>query len=81
MYYVGIRHELFYPGFPESPKDVENPAHVRVNVALSYKLIEKERYTLEVFGRAENLFDEDYEEVYGFETPGIAAFGGIRVTL
>ena len=81
VYYVVARHDRFYPGFPEPPQDVENPAYARVNVALSYKLIEKERYTLELFGRAENLFDEDYEEVYGFETPGIAAFGGIRVRL
>ena len=81
VYYIGTRHDRFYPGFPEPPQDVENPAYLRVNVALSYKLIEKERYTLEVFGRAQNLFDEDYEEVYGFETPGFAAFGGIRVTL
>ena len=81
VYYIGPRHELFYPGFPEPPQEVENPAYARVNIALSYKLIEKERYTLEVFGRAENLFDEDYEEVYRFEAPGIAAFGGIRVTL
>ena len=81
VYYIGTRHDRFYPGFPEPPQDVENPAYLRVNVALSYKLIERERYTLEVFGRAENLLDEDYEEVYGFETPGFAAFGGIRVTL
>ena len=81
VYYIGIRHDRFYPGFPEPPQDVENPSYFKVNVALTYKLIEKERYTLELFGRAENLFDEDYEEVYGFETPGIAAFGGVRVTL
>ena len=79
--YTGTRHDRFYPGFPEPPQDVENPAYLRVNVALSYKLIEKERYTLELFGRAENLLDEDYEEVYGFEAPGIAAFGGFRVKL
>ena len=50
-------------------------------MALGYKLIASERRTLEVFGRVENLFDEDYEEVYGFEAPGFAAFGGIRMTL
>ena len=81
LYYIGTRQDRFYPGFPEPPQDVENPAYLKVNVSLSYRLIERERYTLEVFGRAENLFDEDYEAVYGFETPGIAAFGGVRVTL
>ena len=81
VYYIGTRHDRFYPGFPEPPQDVENPAYIKVNVALAYKLIEGERRTLEVFGRLENLFDEDYEEAYGFSTPGFAAFGGIRMTL
>ena len=81
LFYIGARHDRFYPGFPEPPQDVENPAYLKANVALSYKVLERERYTLELFGRAENLLDEDFEEAYGFETPGIAAFGGIRVTL
>ena len=84
VYYIGTRHDRFFPGYPEPPQDVENPAYIKVNVVLAYKLIESERRTLEVFGRVENLFDEDYEEVYGLEgfaAPGFAAFGGIRVTL
>ena len=52
-----------------------------MDIALGYKLIERDDRTLELFGRLENLFDEDYEEVYGFSEPGFAAFGGIRVTL
>lgn len=34
---------------------------------------------VEVFGRVENLFDADYQEVYGFETAGIAAYAGLKV--
>ena len=30
--------------------------------------------------RAENLTDEAYEEVYGYEAPGLAAYAGIRMT-
>ena len=33
---------------------------------------------LSVFGRVENLFDEDYEEALGFNTPGTAAYAGVR---
>ena len=33
---------------------------------------------IEVFGRIENLADESYQEVYGFNTPGRAAYAGVR---
>ena len=34
---------------------------------------------VELYARAENLFDEDYEDVLGFNTPGVSGFGGIRL--
>ena len=33
---------------------------------------------LSLFGRIENLFDEEYEEVNGYPALGIGAFGGLR---
>ena len=36
---------------------------------------------VQLFARAENVLDEDYQEVFGFETPGLAAYGGIKVVL
>ena len=33
---------------------------------------------LEIFGRVENLFDEEYETVYRYGQPGRAVFGGVR---
>ncbi len=47
-----------------------------VNVAASYKV----RPWLELFGRIENALDADYQEVYGFETAGRAAYGGLKLT-
>ena len=35
---------------------------------------------LEVFGRIENLLDEDYQEVDGYGSPGISFYGGGKVT-
>ena len=35
---------------------------------------------MEMFGRVENLLDETYQEVFGFNTAGIAAYGGMRIT-
>lgn len=36
---------------------------------------------LQVYGRVENLLDEDYEEVPGFNTPGASAYIGLRYEL
>ncbi len=77
LYHIGKRPDVDYSLYER----VDNPAYTKVNVTFSYKLMESERRTLELFGRVENLFDEDYEEVYGYEAPGFAAFGGIRMTL
>jgi vitamin B12 transporter len=47
-----------------------------VNAAVSYKL-EK---GVEVFTRVENALNSQYQEVFGFNTPGITAFAGVRFT-
>lgn len=47
-----------------------------VTAAASYKL----NPTLEIYGRVENLFNEDYEEIFGYQTAGIAAYAGLRWT-
>jgi vitamin B12 transporter len=64
-------------GFP-----VSVPAHLLldpywvVNAAVSYKL----QRGVELFGRVENLFDQRYQEVFGFQAAPIAAFAGIKLT-
>ncbi|MCT8974265.1 TonB-dependent receptor plug domain-containing protein [Microbaculum marinisediminis] len=50
-------------------------AYTLVNVAGSYKLSD----TAELFGRVDNLFDEQYQEVWGYGTPGRAAYAGLRL--
>jgi len=48
-----------------------------IRIAASYKL----QPGVEVFGRVENLLDQHYQEVFGYNaTPGIAAFAGIKLT-
>ena len=48
-----------------------------VNLAAAYKVTER----IEIFGRVDNLFDTDYEEVPGYHTTGIGFFAGVRGTL
>jgi vitamin B12 transporter len=47
-----------------------------VDLAASYKL----QKGVELFGRVENALDAQYQEVFGFNTPGITAFAGVRLT-
>ena len=47
-----------------------------VNAAASYEVAKG----VELYGRVENVFDEDYQEVFGFETAGAAAYVGVRLT-
>lgn len=48
-----------------------------VNVAGSYEI----QPGFELFGRVENLLDEQYQEIVGYNTLGIAAYAGIRIKL
>jgi len=50
---------------------------VRADIRASYAVSD----TLELFGRIENLLDEQYQDVLGFGAPGLSAFAGIRVRL
>ncbi len=48
-----------------------------VSLTGSYKVTSN----MELFGRIDNVLDEDYEEIFSIETPGIAAYGGVRIKL
>ena len=50
-------------------------SYALVDLAASYSLTESVR----LYGRVENLFDEDYEQIFGSNTPGIGAFIGVQV--
>jgi len=51
-------------------------SYTLVGIAGSWRLDRN----LALFARAENVFDDDYQDVFGFETPGAAAYFGIRYT-
>jgi vitamin B12 transporter len=50
--------------------------YVLVNLGTSYKL----QPGVEVFGRVDNLLNQKYQEIYGYNTPGATAFAGMRFT-
>jgi vitamin B12 transporter len=50
--------------------------YVLLNVAASYRVNDY----VELYARGENLLNQDYQEVFSFGTPGIAGYGGVRVS-
>ena len=55
---------------------LKNPGFTLVNLAVNYDVSE----TVSVFGRIDNLFDCLYENPTGFLGPGLAVYGGVRMT-
>ncbi|MGE0611251.1 MAG: TonB-dependent receptor plug domain-containing protein [Hyphomicrobiales bacterium] len=64
-----------FPGFEEQRVILD--AYTLVSLAATYEIARG----VQLLGRIENMLDEGYQEVYGFESPGIAAYAGLRVQL
>ena len=47
-----------------------------VNVSATYDM----NKTVQLFGRVENLGDQEYEEIIGFGTPIRSVYGGVKLT-
>lgn len=52
------------------------PEYTLVNLAASYRITDN----CKIFGRVDNLFDEDYEEVTGYGTAGVSGYAGLKLT-
>jgi vitamin B12 transporter len=72
--YVGARRDLDFDRFPATAVRLGGYALVSANLA--YRLLPE----LELFARAENAFDADYQDVVGYNTPGRTIHAGLRVT-
>ena len=59
-----------------------NPGYEKVDLAASYTLVEQWGCLkgLNIFGRIENLLDDEYQDAKGFPAPGINFSIGLRVT-
>ncbi len=74
--YNGRQQDLRFHG-DYSTSRVTLDDFVLVNLTASYETAPG----VELFGRVENLLDQDYQEVFGFRSTGIGGFLGIRWTL
>lgn len=59
------------------PARIPLAAYTLVNLGADLRLTDN----VQLFGRVENLLDEDYEEIYTFATSGTAGYVGVRVKL
>ncbi|MBU2583600.1 MAG: TonB-dependent receptor [Alphaproteobacteria bacterium] len=75
--YNGSMDDIAFDAFTFAQNRVNLREYTVVNLSAHYDLSENVR----LFGRVENLLDEDYQEVFGFESAPVAAFGGVRIKL
>ncbi len=75
MIYNGKMQDIVFDAVTFASSRLTLDDYVLVNMALRYDVDPR----VQLFGRVENLLDEDYEDVFAFNTTGIAAYGGVRV--
>ncbi len=68
----GAMTDLDFSTYPSTRVTLDD--YTLVNVGGSYSFSD----SFEAYGRVENLFDEDYEEVLGYNSQGRVAFIGLR---
>ena len=64
-----------YNGEEANTTDTTLDSWTRVDLTGRYALNE----SVELYGRVENLFDEDYQQILGYGTPGLSGSVGIRL--
>ena len=75
MIYIGEKDDKNFSTFPAQRINLKD--YTLINIAANYDLF---RF-LKLFARVENLLNTDYEEVYGYGTPGLSAFAGLKLTI
>ncbi|HEX3887181.1 MAG TPA: TonB-dependent receptor [Phenylobacterium sp.] len=73
--YNGKMGDLAFTDPSFTPVLVNLKAFTIVNLGATWRL----NQTVEFYGRIENLFDQNYQEVFSFEGAGRAAYGGVRL--
>jgi vitamin B12 transporter len=74
--YGGTRLDIFYPPWPEPSEIVTLRDYWLLDLAARYQVTP----SVALFAHGSNLLDEDYEQVYGYRTPGRTGYLGVRVT-
>lgn len=73
--YVGARRDTDFESFPV--RTVRLDDYVLASLQLGYRVAKG----MEIFARAENAFDSDYQDVFGYRTEGRTVHAGLRLRL
>lgn len=73
--YTDEQFDSDFSTFPATRVTLDD--YTLVNIAAEYQILPN----VLLYGRVDNLFDEDYQDVFGFETPGVAGYAGFRVNI
>ena len=74
--YGGTRQDIFFPPWPNPSEIVNLENYWLLDLTAQYQLND----TVKLFARGTNLLDTEYEQVYGYRTPGRAGYAGIQVS-
>jgi len=72
--FVGSQLDTYYPPFPANPEQVKMADHTLVDLSINYEMSDDLMILLTI----ENVFDENYEEVFGYKTLGLGGSVGFR---
>lgn len=73
--YIGRRSDTDFDQFPAAVVTLDG--YLLASARVSYRLAPQ----LEFFARVENAFDDSYQDVVGYDTPGRTVYAGLRVAL
>ena len=71
--YIGKRRDIDF----STNTRVSLDEYTRVDIALSYQLSN----SVKMFAQLRNILDEEYQDVFGFETEEFAGFAGLEISL
>ncbi len=72
--YVGKCYDTNFLTYPETRVTLKS--RTVVNMAASYHI----NSLIEITGRIDNLFNTYYEEIFGYATPGLSGYAGVKFT-
>lgn len=73
--YVDEQLDLDFASFPATELELDD--YTLVNITASYNLNDD----IQLYARADNVLDDKYQDVFGFETLGQAIYAGLQIKL
>lgn len=74
MYWVGERDTVSGTKDKDGNSVDTLPSYTVVNLSATHDLVDH----VQIYGRFDNLFDEEYEEAWSYATPGLSAYAGLK---